>query len=89
MTPSEIERLETYLRKLFKSDLVKVVPPMRKGLSVELAVNGETVGTVHKDIDDGETSYAITMTVLEEDLPAVVAAKKPAPKPPAGPFGRR
>ena len=64
MTPSEIERLQTYLRKLFKSDLIKVVPPMRRGLSVELSVNDEIVGTVHKDVDDGETSYAITMTVL-------------------------
>ena len=80
MTPSEIERLQVYLRKLFKSDLIKVVPPMRRGLSVELSVNDEIVGTVHKDVDDGETSYAITMTVLEEDLPAVVI-KKPAGAP--------
>ena len=87
MTPTEIERLETYLRKLFKSDLVKVVPPMRKGLSVELAVNDETVGTVHKDVDDGETSYSIHMTVLEEDLPAT---PKSAPtKPQTGMLGRR
>jgi Protein of unknown function (DUF3126) len=80
MTPSEIDRLQVYLRKLFKSELIKVVPPMRKGLSVELSVNDEIVGTVHKDVDDGETSYAITMTVLEEDLPAVLM-KKPAPTP--------
>jgi hypothetical protein len=80
MTPSEIERLQVYLRKLFKSDLIKVVPPMRRGLSVELSVNEEIVGTVHKDVDDGETSYAITMTVLEEDLPAVII-KKPAGAP--------
>jgi hypothetical protein len=70
MTPSEIERLQTYLRKLFGSEMIKVVPPVRKGLSIELAVNGETVGTVHQDIDEGETSYSILLTVLEEDLPA-------------------
>jgi hypothetical protein len=70
MTPSEIERLQTYLRKLFGSETIKVVPPVRKGLSIELAVNGETVGTVHQDIDEGETSYSILLTVLEEDLPA-------------------
>ena len=84
MTPTDIERLQTYLRKLFKSDLIKVVPPMRRGLSVELAVNDEVIGTVHKDIDDGETSYAITITVLEEDLPAT-----PAPKKAPAPAGRR
>jgi hypothetical protein len=35
-----------------------------------MAVNEETIGTVHKDVDDGETSYSIHLTVLEEDLPA-------------------
>src|SRR5260370_27817482 len=70
MTPSEIERLQTYLRKLFGSDRIKIVPPPRRGLSIELAVNDETIGTVHKDVDDGETSYSIHLTVLEQDLPA-------------------
>jgi hypothetical protein len=76
MTPSEIERLQTYLRRLFASERIKIVPPPRRGLSIELAVNDETIGTVHKDIDDGETSYSIHLTVLEEDLPA------PRPAPP-------
>jgi hypothetical protein len=68
MTPSEIERLQTYLRTLFGSETIKIVPPVRRGLSIELAVKGETIGTVHRDVDDGETSYSIHLTVLEEDL---------------------
>jgi hypothetical protein len=86
MTPSEIERLQTYLRKLFGSDRIKIVPPPRQGLSIELAVNDETIGTVHKDVDDGEISYSIHLTVLEEDLPAVRPA---AAKPATGSPGRR
>lgn len=79
MNPSEIERLQTYLRKLFGSERIKIVPPPRKGLSIELAVNDETIGTVHRDVDEGETSYSIHLTVLEEDLPAPrPAATKPA-----------
>jgi hypothetical protein len=79
MTPLEIERLQTYLRKLFGSERIKIVPPMRRGLSVEVAVNDETIGTVHKDVDDGETSYSLTLTVLEEDMPAPrPAGAKPA-----------
>jgi hypothetical protein len=77
MTPTDIERLQTYLRKLFGSERIRVVPPMRKGLSVELAVNDETIGTVHQDTEEGETSYSIHLTVLEEDLPA---APRPAPE---------
>jgi len=86
MTPLEIERLQTYLRKLFGSERIKIVPPPRRGLSIELAVNDETIGTVHKDIDDGETSYSIHLTVLEEDLPA---ARPVAVKPATGSPGRR
>jgi hypothetical protein len=85
MTPSDIDRLQTYLRKLFGSERIQVVQPPRKGATVELAVNDETVGTVHKDVDDGETSYSILLTVLEEDLPA----PRPAAKPVAGTTSRR
>ncbi len=80
MTPTDIERLQTYLRKLFGSDRIRIVPPPRRGLSIELAVNDETIGTVHKDTEDGETSYSIHITVLEEDLPAT----KPTPPPGRG-----
>lgn len=79
MTPTEIDRLQTYLRKLVGSERIKIVPPQRRGLSVELAVNDETIGTVHKDVDDGETSYSIHLTVLEEDLPAMKVAPSRAP----------
>ena len=75
MTPLEVDRLQTYLRKLFGTDRIAIVSPKRRGLSIELVVNEETIGTVHKDVDDGETSYSIHLTVLEEDLPAI----KPAP----------
>ncbi|MGD0103687.1 MAG: DUF3126 family protein [Rhodopila sp.] len=86
MTPSEIERLQTYLRKLFGSERIRIVAPKRRGLSTEVAVNDETIGTAHKDVDDGETSYSIHLTVLEEDLPA---PRPLAVKPAAGSSGRR
>jgi hypothetical protein len=85
MTPSEVDRLQVYLRKLFGSERIKVVLPPRKGLSIEFSVNDETIGTVHKDVDDGEISYSIHLTVLEEDLPA----PRPAAKPAAATPGRR
>ncbi|HVZ08390.1 DUF3126 family protein [Rhodopila sp.] len=77
MTPSDIERLQTYLRRLFGSERIRIVPPPRRGLSIELAIEDETIGTVHKDVEDGETSYSIHITVLEEDLPA----PRPSPAP--------
>ncbi len=77
MTPVDIDRVQTYLRRLFGTDQITIVPPMRKGLSVEVSVKEEIVGTLHKDVDDGETSYSLTMTILEEDLPPVPTTAGP------------
>jgi hypothetical protein len=74
MSPSEIARVQTYLRRLLGTDRIKLVPPARPGLTVELAVEDEVIGTVDRDDEEGELSYAVTITVLEEDLPAAPAA---------------
>ncbi|MBO1358234.1 MULTISPECIES: DUF3126 family protein [Acetobacter] len=70
ISSSEIARLQVCLRRLLDSKGLTVNAPPRPGLSVEIAVNGEVVGTVHRDEDEGEVSYAINLVVLEEDLPA-------------------
>lgn len=80
MTPIDIARVQAYLRKLFGNNLIRVVPPSRKGLSVEMAVGDETLGTIHKDVEDGETSYSLTLTILDEDLPDLQAAAAPPPR---------
>ena len=69
MALAEVTRLQAPLRRLLGSPKLAVVEPARKGMSVELAVSGEVIGTVHRDEDEGEVSYAIHITVLEEDLP--------------------
>lgn len=70
MTASEIARVQAYLRGLFGSDRIRVVKPLRAGLSVEVAVEQEVIGTLHRDEDEGEVSYSMHVTILEEDLPA-------------------
>ncbi len=67
---SEIARVQAYLRKLIGSDRIRVVKPVRAGLSVEVAVDQEVIGTLHRDDDEGEVSYSMHVTILEEDLPA-------------------
>ena len=78
MTPIDIARVQAYLRKTFGNNLIRVVPPARKGLSVEMAVGDEVLGTIHKDVEDGETSYSVTLTILDEDLPSSPAETPPA-----------
>ncbi|GBQ32410.1 hypothetical protein AA13594_2371 [Gluconacetobacter azotocaptans DSM 13594] len=76
MSASEIARLQVCLRRLLGSPELTVNPPPRAGLSVEVAVKGEVIGTIHRDEDEGEVSYALHMTILEEDLPAETAAAR-------------
>ncbi|APH60745.1 Hypothetical protein GbCGDNIH7_2388 [Granulibacter bethesdensis] len=73
MTRTDIDRVQTYLRRLLGTDQIQLIVPPKAGLSVEVAVQDEVIGTIHKDTDDGETSYSVHLTILEEDLP-------PAPK---------
>ncbi len=85
MTGADIERVQTYLRRLLGNDRLTVVPPIKPGFPVEVAVAGETIGTCDKDTDEGEVSYAVTLTILDEDLPplpkaAPKAAAKAAPR---------
>ncbi len=74
MTPTEIDRVQTYLRRILGTDRIAIQPPAKAGLSVEVTANDEVIGTLHKDTDEGEVSYALHITILEEDLPQL---KKP------------
>ena len=63
--------METYLRRVLGTSRIEIPVPKRKGASVEVTIDQEFLGTVHRDDDDGEVSYALHITILEEDLPPV------------------
>ena len=48
----------------------------RKGASVEVRVGTDFIGTLHRDEDEGEVSFTLTMAILEEDLPQVAVSRK-------------
>jgi hypothetical protein len=68
LTRSEIWRLEKYLRNLFRLDTITLIERPQPD-SVEVHVGGEFIGVIFKDEEDGETSYAFNMAILEMDLP--------------------
>ena len=68
MTPADIARVELYLRRTLGPS-ISVPLPKRKGATVEVMLEGEFLATLHKDVEDGETSFSLTMTILDEDLP--------------------
>ena len=75
MTRSELWRLEKYLRNLFRLDTITVVERPKQADSVEVLVNGEFIGVIFRDEEDGEISYAFNMAILEMDLPEAPASR--------------
>jgi len=74
MHPSEIVRVEAYLRATFNNDRIKIDMPKKKGAPIEVAIGEEFIGVLHRDEDEGEISYSLHMTILEEDLPTLAKA---------------
>jgi len=61
-------RLESYLRKLFANDKLRVVPHPKKTDMSELMMGDEFLGAIYRDEEDGEISYAFQMAILDIDL---------------------
>lgn len=66
---TEIARVQMYLRRTFGNDKIAVEAPQKAGQSAEVTIAGEFVGTLHRDVEDDEVSYALHVVILEEDLP--------------------
>ncbi len=68
MTPQEIGKLQTYLRERFNMPQIRIKPRREDDDSVEVYIGEEFIATIYRDEDEGEVSYAYTMTILEMDL---------------------
>ena len=70
MKPTDIARVEAYLRTTLGSDRIRIAVPKRRSASVEVRAGEEFLGTLHRDEEDGEVSFSLHITILEDDLPA-------------------
>jgi len=69
ITPDELIKIQAYMRSKFDNEGIAVRPRSQTGDSIEVLINGEFIGLVYKDEDDGETSYDFNMGILSIDLP--------------------
>ncbi|MBP2228095.1 DUF3126 family protein [Azospirillum agricola] len=69
MSDTEIARVQAYLRKTLGNPKIMIEAPAKPGQSAEVTLDGEFFGTLNRDIDEGEVSYALHVVILEEDLP--------------------
>jgi hypothetical protein len=75
MNATDISRVQSYLRRILDNDRIVIDPPQKRGAPVEVRVGEEFLGVVHRDDDDGEISFSLVVSILEEDL--VVAPEPP------------
>ena len=68
MDNSEIAKVQKYLRKKFGTEEINLEISEKAKDQVELKFGSEFVGTLYKDEEEGEISYAFQMAILQEDL---------------------
>ncbi len=69
MDTSEVLRIQSYLREKFNTERLSLDMKSKKSDSIEVNIGGEFIGVIYKDEDEGETSYAFNMAILDIDLP--------------------
>ena len=69
MKREDINKLQIYLRNTFKNNNISIIPRADKTEnSAEFQINGEFFGIIFKDTDEGEVSYHLEMSIIEDDI---------------------
>jgi hypothetical protein len=64
----QIKCLDTYLKRKFDNETVRVVPRMKKRDSLEAYLGDEFIGVLFVDDEKGRRSYILEMPILDMDL---------------------
>ena len=65
----EVPRIQNYLQNTFGHNGIALKMREKATDSVEVILNGEFIGVIYKDDEDGDISYNFNMAILNEDLP--------------------
>ena len=63
-----ISKIQNQMRKALGSKNIKVEGRENKADSADVTYNGEFLGVVFEDKEDGDTCYHFNMTILDIDL---------------------
>ena len=63
-----ISKIQNYMRSSLGSKNIKVEGRENKIDSADVTLNGEFIGVIFEDNEDGETCYHFNMTILDIDL---------------------
>jgi len=70
MDSDEILRVQAYLRLKFQNENFNLKRGPKNDM-VEVFLEEEFLGTLFRDDEEGEVSYAFSMAILDFDLPTV------------------
>ena len=68
MDRNTLSKIQNYLRQTLGSKQLKVEGRENKIDSADVTINGEFLGVIFEDKEDGDTCYHFNMTVLDIDL---------------------
>ena len=68
MDRKTLSKIQNYLRLTLGSKQLKVEGRENKIDSADVTINGEFLGVIFEDKEDGDTCYHFNMTVLDIDL---------------------
>ncbi|MGH2500830.1 MAG: DUF3126 family protein [Candidatus Limnocylindria bacterium] len=60
--------MQKYLRKVFRTDTVRVVPHGRKNDMADVFIGEDYLAPLYRDEEDGEVSYQLQLAILDIDL---------------------
>ncbi len=64
----DLPKLQRYLRKVFRNELIRVAMHGRKKDMAEVFVDKDQIAQLYRDEEDGEVSYQLQMAILDIDL---------------------
>ena len=68
MDRNTLSKIQNYLRQTLGSKQLKVEGRENKIDSADVTINGEFLGVIFEDQEDGDICYHFNMTVLDIDL---------------------
>ena len=68
MTKEEMQRVQKYLRAKLGNPDVEVRDGEGKDAPCQLYAGGEFLGVIYRDVDDGEVTYDVNISILEMDV---------------------
>ena len=68
MDVQEIRKVESYFRRLFSNQKLRVVPRSKKQDSADVLLGEEPIGVLGVDDEDGERSYNFEMAIATPDV---------------------